>query len=253
MKKVFRVSALAAVVMLAAGCNNNASAPTPEMKLDNDEQKAAYALGASVGSFASQTLKQQDELGIKLDRELVKRGFIDALDEQVKLTDEELGSILRSHEERLNTLFREKTEAKMAETRKSGEDFLTENAKKDGIKVTESGLQYEVVKEGQGAKPTAADTVTVHYTGKLVDGTVFDSSKDRGQPATFPLANVIKGWTEGVALMSEGAEYRLYVPADLAYGNQDIGTIPAGSVLIFDVELLSIEKKEEPKAEEEKK
>ena len=249
MKKVLKVSALAAVVMLAAGCSDKSSTVAPEVKLDTDEQKAAYALGASVGSFANQTLKQQDELGIKLDRELVKQGFIDALDEKVKLTDEELSGTLRSHEERLNTLFREKAEEKMAETRKSGEAFLTENAKKDGVKVTESGLQYEVIKEGEGAKPTAEDTVTVHYTGKLVDGTVFDSSKDRGQPATFPLSNVIKGWTEGVALMSEGAEYRLYVPADLAYGDQDIGTIPAGSVLTFDVELISIEKKDAPKEE----
>lgn len=250
MKKVLKVSALAAVVMLAAGCKDNTSAPAPEVKLDTDEQKAAYALGASVGSFGSQTLTQQDELGVKLDRELVKQGFTDALDGKVKLTDEELSSTLRSHEERLNTLFKEKAEAKMAETRKAGETFLAENAKKEGVTVTESGLQYEVVKEGEGARPAASDTVTVHYTGKLVDGTVFDSSKERGQPATFPLANVIKGWTEGVALMSEGAEYRLYVPADLAYGNQDIGTIPAGSVLIFDVELLSIEKKDEAKTEE---
>lgn len=253
MKKVFKVSALAAVVMLAAGCKDNTPAQMPEVKLDTDEQKAAYALGASVGAFARQTLQQQDELGITLDRSLVKQGFTDAMDEQVKLTDEELSSTLRSHEERLNTLFREKAEAKMSENLKKGEEFLAENARKEGVKVTDSGLQYKVVKEGKGPKPTADDTVTVHYTGKLIDGTVFDSSKERGQPATFPLGNVIKGWTEGLSLMPEGSEYILYVPADLAYGNQDIGTIPAGSVLIFDVELISIDKKEEPKAEEKKK
>lgn len=254
MKKVLKVSALAAVVMLA-GCNNKTEAPA-EVKLDTDEQKAAYAIGASIGNFASQTLKQQEELGISLDRGLVKRGLIDALDEKVKLTDEELSTALRGHEERLNTMVREKAEAKLAETRKAGETFLAENAKKDGVKVTESGLQYKVNQEGNGVQPTAADTVTVHYTGKLIDGTVFDSSVERGQPATFPLANVIKGWTEGVALMKEGAKYTLYIPSELGYGDQEVGNIPGGSVLEFEVELISVEKKEQPaeeKKEEEKK
>ena len=254
MKKVFKVSALAAVVMLAAGCKDRA--PTPaEVKLDTDEQKAAYAIGASVGTFANQTLKQQEELGITLDRELVKQGLIDAMDEKVKLSDEDMGSALRGHEERLNTLVQAKAEEKLASARKDGAEFLAENAKKDGVTVTDSGLQYEVIKEGKGAKPTADDTVTVHYTGKLTDsaGTVFDSSKERGQPATFPLGNVIKGWTEGVALMPEGSEYRLYIPSELGYGDQEVGNIPAGSVLVFDVELISIEKKEAPKATEDTK
>ena len=250
MKKVFRVSALAAVFMLAAGCKDN-TPTTPEVQLNTDEQKAAYAIGASVGNFANQTLKQQDELGVVLNRELVKRGLLDALDNNVKLTEEEVTTALRAHEERMNKIVKEKSEAKLSETKKSGDAFLAENAKKEGVKVTESGLQYEIVKEGEGTQPTADDTVTVHYTGTLTDGTKFDSSKDRGQPATFPLANVIKGWTEGVALMKEGATYKLYIPAELGYGDQEVGNIPAGSVLLFDVELISVEKKEEKKEEAE--
>ncbi|OED45097.1 peptidylprolyl isomerase [Endozoicomonas sp. (ex Bugula neritina AB1)] len=241
MKKVFRVSALAAVFMLAAGCKDNTTT-TPDVQLNTDEQKAAYSIGASVGNFANQTLKQQDELGVVLDRTLIKQGLLDSLDSKVKLSDEEITTALRAHEERMNKVVQEQSAEKLEATKKAGEEFLTQNAKKEGVKVTDSGLQYEVIKQGEGTQPTAEDTVTVDYTGTLTDGTKFDSSKDRGQPATFPLANVIKGWTEGVALMNEGSEYRLYIPAELGYGDQEVGNIPAGSVLVFDVELINVEK-----------
>ncbi|WP_067520604.1 FKBP-type peptidyl-prolyl cis-trans isomerase [Endozoicomonas ascidiicola] len=246
MKKVMRISALAAAVLLVAGCQDTAQeAPKAEIKteLKTDEQKAAYAIGASIGNFASQTLKQQDELGVALDRDLVKTGLLDALAGQEMMSEEEMGAALRAHEQKMNTVVQEKAKEKREATLQSGAKYLEDNAKKEGVTVTDSGLQYEVVKQGDGAKPVAADTVTVHYTGKLTDGTVFDSSKERGQPATFPLANVIKGWTEGVALMPVGSEYRLTIPAELAYGDQEVGSIPAGSVLVFDVELISIEGK----------
>ena len=252
MKKVLKVSALAAVILLAAGCKDNTPETSAAAELNTDEQKAAYAIGASVGSFASQTLKQQDELGVKLDPELVKKGLLDALNDSVQLTDEEMGTVLRAHEERMNKVVQEKSKAKLDDTRKAGESFLAGNAKKEGVTVTESGLQYEVIKAGTGAKPDATDTVTVHYTGKLIDGKVFDSSKERGQPATFPLNNVIKGWSEGVALMPAGSEYRLYIPSELGCGDQEVGNIPAASVLVFDVELLEIKDKEK-KAEDAKK
>ncbi len=244
MKKVFKVSALAAVFMLAAGCKED-TPKSPEVQLNTDEQKAAYAIGASVGNFANQTLKQQDELGVVLDRALVKQGLIDALEASIRMTEEDIGSALRGHEARMNTVVKEKAEEKLTATKKAGEEFLAENAKNTAVKVTDSGLQYEVIKAGEGARPTAADTVTVHYTGTLIDGTKFDSSIDRNEPATFPLANVIKGWTEGVALMNEGAQYKLFIPAELGYGDQEVGNIPAGSVLVFDVELISVEKKED--------
>lgn len=246
MKKVIKLSALAAVVMLAAGCQDK-TPKAPEVQLNTDEQKAAYAIGASVGNFATQTLKQQEELGVTLDQELVKQGLLDALDSQVKMNEEELGTALRAHETRMNTVVQEKAKQKLEETKKAGQAYLDENAKKEGVKVLESGLQYKVVKQGDGPTPAATDTVTAHYTGKLIDGTVFDSSKQRGQPATFPLGNVIKGWTEGVALMPTGSEYELTIPAELAYGDQEVGSIPAGSVLVFDVELISIDGKDTTK------
>ncbi len=124
-----------------------------------------------------------------------------------------------------------------------GREFLAENAKNDSVTQTASGLQYMVLKEGTGAKPGPTDQVTVHYTGRLLDGTVFDSSVDRGEPATFPLNGVIAGWTEGLQLMSEGAKYRLFIPSELAYGEKGAGEqILPNSTLIFDVELIKVEK-----------
>ena len=136
-------------------------------------------------------------------------------------------------------------QAKAEETAKAaGKKFLEENKKNADVKETASGLQYVVEKEGTGAQPTAEDEVTVHYTGRLLDGTVSDSSVNRGEPATFPLNRVIPGWTEGVQLMKEGAKYTFFIPSDLAYGPQGIpGAIPAHSTLIFDVELIKVIKK----------
>ena len=125
---------------------------------------------------------------------------------------------------------------------KAGKDFLAQNAKKPGIKTTASGLQYEVLKQGNGAVPTKTDKVKVNYEGKLIDGTVFDSSYQRGEPAVFGLNQVIKGWTEGIALMPVGSKWRLYIPQELGYGERQSGKIPPYSTLIFDVELLGIEK-----------
>jgi len=123
-----------------------------------------------------------------------------------------------------------------------GEVFLAGNAKREGVTTTASGLQYEVLQQGSGTKhPSAESTVNVHYHGTLTDGTVFDSSVERGEPISFPLNRVIKGWTEGVQLMKTGDKFRFFIPADLAYGNRSAGKIPPGSVLIFDVELLAIE------------
>jgi FKBP-type peptidyl-prolyl cis-trans isomerase len=129
-------------------------------------------------------------------------------------------------------------------TLKEGQDFLAANKNKAGVQTTASGLQYQVITEGTGAKPTLEDTVLVHYTGKLLDGKKFDSSVDRGQPISFPLGNVIPGWSEGVALMSKGAKYTLWIPSELAYGAQGAGQdIPGNSTLEFEVELLDIMKK----------
>ena len=144
----------------------------------------------------------------------------------------------------INEYLQELQKKAEAQAREAGEAFLAENAKKEGVKVTSTGLQYIVDKEGTGAQPTAEDEVTVHYTGKLLDGTVFDSSVNRGEPATFPLNRVIPGWTEGVQLMKEGAKYTFFIPSDLAYGPQGVpNAIPPHSTLIFDVQLIKVNKK----------
>ena len=128
------------------------------------------------------------------------------------------------------------------ENAKAGRDFLANNAKQEGVVVTESGLQYLVVKEGNGKKPGPNDVVTVHYTGRLIDGTVFDSSVERGEPATFAVGQVIAGWVEGLQLMSEGSAYRLFIPSELAYGEHGTGPIQPNSALIFDVQLIKVGK-----------
>lgn len=125
---------------------------------------------------------------------------------------------------------------------KAGKEYLANNAKEEGVKVTESGLQYLVVKEGNGKKPGPNNVVTVHYTGRLIDGTVFDSSVERGEPATFAVGQVIPGWVEGLQLMSEGSAYRLFIPSELAYGEHGTGPIQPNSTLIFDVQLLKVGK-----------
>lgn len=125
---------------------------------------------------------------------------------------------------------------------KAGKEYLANNAKEEGVKVTESGLQYLVVKEGNGKKPGPNDVVTVHYTGRLIDGTMFDSSVERGEPATFAVGQVIPGWVEGLQLMSEGSAYRLFIPSELAYGEHGTGPIQPNSTLIFDVQLLKVGK-----------
>src|SRR5690606_4517926 len=127
--------------------------------------------------------------------------------------------------------------AKMSE---AGDSFLAKNKVRDGVVVTESGLQYEVLRAGDGAKPTAEQTVEVHYHGTLVDGTVFDSSVQRGETVSFPVGGVIAGWVEALQLMAVGSKWKLFIPAELGYGNREQGPIPAGSVLVFEVELIAI-------------
>ncbi len=136
----------------------------------------------------------------------------------------------------------ETNEAKstMDDNKMKGEAFLAENAKKEGITVTASGLQYEVINSGSGATPTLSDTVETHYTGRFMDGTEFDSSVTRGQPLTFPVTGVIAGWTEALQLMQEGDKWKLYIPSELAYGERGVGPIPPNATLIFDIELLAV-------------
>ena len=195
--------------------------------------KLSYAWGLAMGS-------QLKAMGVKeLNSESFKDGVKVAFDGGTpEISTEEAQKLINDYLQEL--------EAKAtAAAKEAGNKFLEENAKKEGVKVTSTGLQYRVIKEGTGAQPTATDEVTVHYTGKLLDGTVFDSSVNRGEPATFPLNRVIPGWTEGVQLMKEGAKYEFYIPSDLAYGPNGVpNAIPPHATLIFAVELISIGKKD---------
>ncbi|QHS10867.1 FKBP-type peptidyl-prolyl cis-trans isomerase [Sinimarinibacterium sp. NLF-5-8] len=239
MFSMFRLTATAAAVLALSACTppTAGSGSNEPVSLDNDAQKFSYAVGADIGA----SLKAVKE---DVDMAALRAGLSDAFGEAELKLDE------AAREEAKNTVSKKVQERQMAEhakqadeALKAGETFLADNAKREGVKVTDSGLQYEVLTEGTGDKPSAADRVTVHYTGTLINGEVFDSSVERGQPVTFPLGNVIPGWTEGVQLMSPGAKYKFYIPAKLGYGERGAGgKIGPNQTLIFEVELISIEK-----------
>ena len=192
----------------------------------------------NMGEQIGKNIKEQEPQGLigepslVTDFALIKQGFINGLLGDTLMTANEAGEYIQNT---MNTI-------KYGDVKSKGEQFLAENALKEGVTTTESGLQYEVIKMGKGKKPTATDRVKVHYHGTLIDGTVFDSSVERGEPVTFGLNQVIKGWTEGVQLMPIGSKFRFYIPQELGYGAQNAGSIPPYSTLIFEVELLGIEK-----------
>ncbi|MBB4077721.1 FKBP-type peptidyl-prolyl cis-trans isomerase FklB [Lewinella aquimaris] len=186
----------------------------------------------SLGIVLSQNLKQQGFDSI--DASSLAKGFEEGLNGTAKVTPEQANQYIQQHVEKAAA-------SAGAEARQEGEAFLAQNAKRPEVKVTDSGLQYEVLKEGTGASPAATETVRVHYHGTLIDGSVFDSSVERGETIEFPLNRVIPGWTEGVQLMKEGAKYRFFIPYDLAYGPRGSApAIPPYAALIFDVELFEV-------------
>ena len=201
-------------------------------KYNTTELRASYGVGRQMG----EQLASNPFEGV--DADAVDQGVLDALNgKDSQVARPELEEAFRT----IGTKMQEKMEQKAKAQAKVGELFLADNAKKDGITVTASGLQYEVITVGTGATPTAQSKVKTHYHGTLIDGTVFDSSYDRGQPIDFPVGGVIAGWTEALQLMPVGSKWRLYIPHDLAYGERGAGaSIPPFSALIFDVELLEI-------------
>ena len=195
------------------------------------QQKSSYAIGFNVGQGMSRD-------GIELDYEAFVQGIKDAYAGKNQFTDDQMNQIFMELQQDIEAKKKSGATAEIAK----GAKFLEENKKNPEVKETASGLQYMVLQEGKGEHPNAKSKVTVHYTGKLIDGTVFDSSVDRGEPISFPLDRVIAGWTEGLQLMTPGSKYRFFIPYNLAYGEQGAGgAIPGGATLIFDVELISFE------------
>ncbi len=216
----------------------------PSFQLKDKTDKLSYSIGMDVG-------KSIDKQGIQINPDAFLQGLKDSKGSKSPLmTDDEMREILLGLQteivEKQKKMAHELAEKNLAE----GEKFLAENKKRQDVKTLASGLQYRVIKEGKGASPKATDTVTTHYLGKLINGTEFDSSYKRGEPAKFTVNGVIPGWTEALQLMKPGAKWELYVPANLAYGAHGIGQIGPNSTLIFDVELLSIEKPEDKKKED---
>lgn len=243
MKKVLSLVLLAALAGAAyAQENTQQPAPGAGPKPESVEDRASYVIGFSLG----RNLKQQE---VSANVDLIVQGIRDGLGGGAALlTDEEMQAAMTTFQQNLMARQQEKMAAAAAKNKEEGEAFLAANKGKEGVTTTDSGLQYQVIKPGSGESPKPGDKVTVHYTGTLIDGTVFDSSRERGQPATFGVTQVIPGWVEALQLMKPGAQYKLFIPANLAYGEGGAGggEIGPNSTLIFDVELISVEKGSNP-------
>jgi FKBP-type peptidyl-prolyl cis-trans isomerase FkpA len=215
------------------------------------QEKTAIAVGSSYGENLAKGIDQAKEFGFDLDKNLLAKAFADALSGKSQMSTDEAQQVLQEFDNQMRTKAAEKQKADAEVAKKAGEEYLANNAKKEGVVTTASGLQYEILTAGTGAKPTATDIVRVNYKGTTIDGVVFDESKE---PVEFPLDKVIKGWTEGLQLLNVGSKARLVVPSALAYGEfSPTDKIKPNSVLVFDVELLDIVQKapaaEAPKAE----
>ena len=208
-----------------------------QLILKTQMDKASYAIGCKIGN----DFKRQS---VDINPQALLRGMTDALAGAPRaLTEAEMQEVMMTFTQELQKKQREATEKAAVKNKKEGVEFLAKNKLKEGVKVTPSGLQYRIIKAGNGDNPKPSDTVTVHYRGTLIDGTEFDSSYKRNEPATFPLSGVIPGWTEGLQLMKPGGKYEFLIPSNLAYGERGAGnTIGPDAVLIFTIELISINK-----------
>ena len=210
-------------------------APAQELKLETETEKASYLIGRNIGG----SIKAD---GLELNIDNLVAGLTEAIaGGESKISDEDANAVMMAFQKTVQAAQEAKAAEAATENAAAGTKFLEENKKREGVTTTESGLQYEIITKGDGPMPKASETVSVHYHGTLLDGTVFDSSVDRGQPAQFPVNQVIKGWVEALQLMPVGSKWKLYIPSDLAYGDRGAGgAIGPGAMLTFEVELLEI-------------
>jgi len=250
MKSLFKVTLLATTMAVAFNAPLTFAAPAAQQQtpaaadskaaFQNDDQKSAYALGASLGRYMENSLKEQEKLGIKLDKNQLIAGVQDAFADKSKLSDQEIEQTLQAFETRVKGAAQAKVEKDATENEAKGKAFRDKFAKEKGVKTSSTGLLYKVEKEGTGAAPKESDTVVVNYKGTLIDGQEFDNSYKRGEPLSFRLDGVIPGWTEGLKNIKKGGKIKLVIPPELAYGKNGVPGIPANSTLEFDVELLDI-------------
>lgn len=238
MKKLLLFIPAIAILWSCNQADGNMSASSAELKTFTDS--ASYAQGIMMGKQLMELQGSSSEP--LLNPAALSAGLTKGLaGEEGVIPEAEVQAVISKFQMSLQQLSMQQMQAKGAEAKIKGAAFLAENANKEGVKTTESGLQYKVLTEGTGAMPTDTDEVEVNYEGRLIDGTVFDSSYKRGTPIKFGVGGVIKGWTEALKLMKEGAKYQLYIPAELAYGERGSGPdIGPGETLIFDVELLKV-------------
>ncbi|MCC5792843.1 MAG: FKBP-type peptidyl-prolyl cis-trans isomerase [Legionellaceae bacterium] len=215
---------------------NTAMAASSATPVTTEEDKLSYSIGADLGK----NFKQQ---GIDINPSALAKGMQDGMKDQLQMTDEQMKEVLTNFQKKLMAKRTEAHQKKAMENKAKGEKFLSENKSKEGVVVLPSGLQYKVVEKGTGAKPAKDDTVTVEYTGRLIDGQVFDSTDKTGKPATFKVSQVIPGWTEALQLMPAGSTWEIFVPAALAYGERSVGgPIGPNETLIFKIHLISVDK-----------
>ena len=208
-----------------------------EIKMETEIDKVSYLIGRNIG----EGMKQE---GLELNMDNVAAGMREAnAGKESQISDADAQAIMVGFQQKMQAEAAAKAAEASKKNAEEGTKFLEENKKREGVTTTESGLQNEIMKAGEGDKPTATDTVSVHYHGTLLDGTVFDSSVDRGEPTSFPVNGVISGWTEALQLMPVGSKWKLFIPSDLAYGDRGAGgAIGPGAMLTFEVELLEIKK-----------
>jgi FKBP-type peptidyl-prolyl cis-trans isomerase len=244
MKNTLTVAILAVALIISMDASaqkkkkdSKAAKNENELILKTHNDTISYIIGRDIGN----NLKTND---IEVNTDIFTAGLKDGIGGNDSLiSEEETTRMMMQFQQEMMAKKEQKTSTEASAEKAKGAAFLAENKQQPGVTETASGLQYKVITEGSGESPTPEDVVEVHYTGKLLDGTVFDSSVERGETVKFPLNGVIPGWTEGLQLMKPGAKYMLYIPSDLAYGDRGTGPIPAGATLIFEVELISVEGK----------